>query len=445
MKFSKTFQRFLWAYVAFSGLNGIRMVLTSFSHPDIYRKDFVSGYLLAQALYVGVDPYQDLSVLAQQLALNSPIQIFPHPTPHPVPLGLLALPLCFWGFDRAAQLWCLFEILCLTVSLVLLARWWQGDAVKYKLVFLCGWVLLGWGPVTEDLWAGQFNPILLLVLLLAWQALRQGQEIKGGVWLGCALAFKLMAWPVVLFLLWRRRWRSVLATGLTGLGFHLLSASLIGFAGLLRYYTKAGPTVSALYREVDANYSASSFGWRLFADTTSAFYVGNKIAPLMHWPAAAKLCSILFPLLVLAFGLWLAHKCQSFDTAFALLLCISLLVNPVAWNHYFVLLLLPLAILARRLQQMDFPPALTLKLAIFWLVASPSPDTWRQLAAFFQSVSVTGERPTVPFAAGLLMFTYAFALFGLMTLLWRSEQPAQLAFASQQTQPGAPQWAAAGD
>ncbi len=106
MKLSKTFQRFLWLYVIFGGLNGLRVIVSSFNRPEVYRKDFVSGYLLAQALSAGVDPYQDLAVLANQLALNSPLPIFPHPTPHTVAMGLLTMPLCFWGYERAAQLWC---------------------------------------------------------------------------------------------------------------------------------------------------------------------------------------------------------------------------------------------------------------------------------------------------------------------------------------------------
>lgn len=436
MKFSKTFQRFLWAYAVFSGLNGLRVILNSFNRPEVYRKDFVQGYLLAQALWAGIDPYQDVSSLANQLALNSPLPIFPHPTPHTVLMGLLTMPLSFWGYEHAAQLWCAFALLCLTASLILLARWWQGDAVEYKKVFLLGWVLLGWGPVIEDLWTGQFNAVLLLILILAWQSLRKGQEISGGIWLGSALAMKLTAWPVVLFLIWKRRWRSVIAAGVTGFGFQLLSAAFIGIEGVIRYYTKVGTTVSALYREVDVNYSASAFGWRLFAETGSAFITSIRISPLIKWQLAAKICSVLFPVIVLAAGLWLANNSKSFDTAFALLLCVSLLVNPVAWNHYFVILLLPLAILIRHLQQREFPLVATRGVFIFMLVSSLSASFWCQTATYFQKIFASDGRLAVPFAAGLLTFTPAYALFALIFLIWRN---------ARQTQPVATELFATGD
>ncbi len=305
-------------------------------------------------------------------------------------------------------------------SLILLARWWQGEAVEYKKVFLLGWVLLGWGPITEDLWTGQFNTVLLLILILAWQSLRKGQEICGGLWLGSVLALKLMAWPIVLFLIWKRRWRSVIAAGATALGFQLLSVAFIGTEGVVRYYTKSGPAVSALYREVDANYSASAFGWHLFAETGSAFIISIRISPLIKWQVAAKIFSILFPLLVLAVGLWLANNTRSFDTSFALLLCVSLLVNPVAWTHYFVILLLPLAILIRHLQQMAFPPAPTRGVIIFILVSSLSTSFWSQAATYGQKLFATNGQSAVPFAAGLLTFIPAFALFALIFLLWRN-------------------------
>ncbi|MBI1762439.1 MAG: DUF2029 domain-containing protein [Acidobacteria bacterium] len=395
-------------------------IWSSFAPANVYRKDFINGYLLGQGLVKGVDPYQPMDALARQFAFNSPTRIFPHPTPHTVPCGLLIALLSGWGYERAAQLWLVFELLCLLAALVLLVRWWGTPAVL-KWVALCGWALCGWGPLTEDLWVGQLNALLLLLLLLSWRSLRAGHELSGGALLGGALVLKLMAWPVVLFLLWQRRWRSVLAAGSVTLAGHLLALAWIGVEGVKRYYTEVGPTVTALYRGFDANFSAWTVGWRLFVGTEASFARGLVAPPLIAWPAAARLFTLLVPCLVLALGLALARRVKDFDVAFALLLCVSLLVNPVAWSHYLVIALLPLAVVWRYLRELDFPMALTRYTLLVTLVCSLPHSIIRNVAALFQtSVTATGS-PVVPFAAGLLTLATAAALIALMFLLRRVE------------------------
>jgi hypothetical protein len=53
--------------------------------------------------------------------------------------------------------------------------------------------------------------------------------------LGAALALKLIAWPLVLFLLVTRRWRGAALACLSGAFFLLLPWAAIGFRGLAGY------------------------------------------------------------------------------------------------------------------------------------------------------------------------------------------------------------------
>jgi len=57
LAFSPGFKRLLLAIAALNGLVGINRVVESFVTQDIYRKDFVSGYLMAKAMLNGVSPY----------------------------------------------------------------------------------------------------------------------------------------------------------------------------------------------------------------------------------------------------------------------------------------------------------------------------------------------------------------------------------------------------
>ena len=148
--------------------------------------------------------------------------------------------------------------------------------------------------------------LLLLLLMLAWRALRVGHDISGGIWLGSALLLKLMGWPIVLFLLWQRRWRSVTAIALVGVAGHLLTAAFIGVDGVRRYYTEVGPTVSALYRGFDANFSAWTWGQRFFGGMAAPFINGIMAPPLVVWPLGTRVGAVLAPCVVLVAGLWLS-------------------------------------------------------------------------------------------------------------------------------------------
>ena len=63
---SPGFKRLLLLLAALNGLVGIKRIIESFLAPDIYRKDFVSGYLMAKAMLNGVNPYLPLPELADR-------------------------------------------------------------------------------------------------------------------------------------------------------------------------------------------------------------------------------------------------------------------------------------------------------------------------------------------------------------------------------------------
>ena len=59
--------------------------------------------------------------------------------------------------------------------------------------------------------------------------------------------------------------------------------------------------------------------------------------------------------MLLGTGLALALRIRNFDAAFGILVCVSLLANPVSWHHYLILASVPLVMIGRRLFTLDFP------------------------------------------------------------------------------------------
>jgi hypothetical protein len=83
---------------------------------------------------------------------------------------------------------------------------------------------------------------------------------------------------------------------------------------------------------------------------------------------------------MLIIGLVMAQRARDFDVAFALLLCVSWLVNPVAWSHYLAMALLPLAVVLRYLRELNFPADLTLQSLLVGIFCSMPHSVFRNSA-----------------------------------------------------------------
>lgn len=410
-------QKGLLVLATLASLAGIGWLRASFAAPQLYQKDFLQGYLMAQALRAGVNPYLPVPELAQRWLPEHNYTKLNHPSPHTLAIAWLCWPLATLPYETAVRVWLVLELLFLAVGLALLARLF---AIRWTwLRFGLGMLLAcGWAPVMQDLWLGQFSLLLLLLLLGAWLALRQGRDWQAGLWLGCMLTLKLAGWPLVLYLLVRRRWQAVAATGATTALAHLLLIGCHGWELVRDYYVKVGPLVSAVYRGHDANPSLWTFGQRLFAEFGNNFLTQSPFAA----PGLARVVGAAFPLLVLAVSLYGASRLRDFEAGLAWLAALSAVLNPVAWTHYWLLAVPALGWVLRRLQALGWPQRW---LRIWFAVSAPLCVThvfWSLLALVVSGAALAAERPTLPFWAGWLTVVPTLALLGLCGLLWRVER-----------------------
>ncbi len=413
-------RRLLLGLVVFCSLNGCLRVFGSFSAATIYQKDFIQGYVLARALRAGVNPYLPLPELVPRwLPGQNSFSALPHATPHPIPVGWLCLPFSLLGYERGAVAWLIFELACLFGIVVLLLRW-LGKPPTVGLAVMVALAALGWVPVTQDLWYGQLSLFLLFLLLLAWTTLREGRPVAGGLLLGVMIAVKFLAWPIVLFLALRRQWKAVGAAAATLFVSHIFAIATIGLAGVRDYYLKIGPMLAAYYRAHDSNFSAWTIGQRLFVGGGGNFYA----PPLLDAPWLAKIFIPLLPVVLLLLGLRCALKAKEFDTSFALLVIVSVLVSPIAWTHYLVFAAIPLVLLWRRLSEQGFPAQSTKRALVLSLPLGLTQAVYVMAAMWFVQGATTTGVPLVPFAAGILTLTPLAVLVACFGLVWQSEQMA---------------------
>jgi hypothetical protein len=352
------------------GLSVVLRITITLQPPDVYGKDFLQEYVLARALVQGEDPYVDLDVLAERLLGQTPSRLSGHPTPHPPTLGALLLPLAFVDYPTAVILWFGFEALAILGSLLVIARGLGLGRLWLLPIFAVA--LVCWYPLRLELALGQLMVPLLLLLSASWWAWRSARSTTAGALLGLAILVKVMPWPLLVIFLVKRDWRAVGAAAAVVVAGYLSCLLAFGLPVLMSYLASL-PEVAGLYRAHSANVSLLSLPWRLFEGTGSPVLPGLVAEPLLRSAVLATALSWLVPGAVMVAVCLAAWKSRSRDTLFAAGVCLSLLLSPIAWEHYLVLVVLPVAIVGAWLARRAFPaPESNAALGLALLLMVPS-------------------------------------------------------------------------
>lgn len=260
---------------------------------------------------------------------------------HPPSSVLLALPLQGFAYPTAFRIWNLVSLAALAASVWLVVRnlgirlsvWSAFPAVL--LFSICD-------PLFQQMLQGQLNLILLLLIVGVWTADRAGRPLLAGGLLGAAAAIKLFPAFLVLYFLARRDWRAVAASAASLLLITLVTFGLLGWESYATYLSDVLP-VAATWKAAWNNASLAGFWHKLFAPGPR----NGELIPLLASPAlalAGTAVSVAVVLLLLVPRVVRARTARARDLAFGLTITAMLLVSPVTWEHYFLLLLLPLVV-----------------------------------------------------------------------------------------------------
>lgn len=327
-------------------MNGYRLYALLFSE-WLYNRDFSQFYLMGAALRSGVYIYEPTPALAERF--NPALGHFlTHPSAYPPVVAVLGLPLSLLPYFWSVVLFTFWELGCLIAALVLVFRHFGGikAPLPVLLTILC---FLTWQPIFVDLYRGQIMLTILLLLTLAWLALRSGHDVRGGILLGVVLSIKLYAWPVMLFLVITRRLKPVGLAVCVFILSNLIMALALSPQAVANYYLSVMPEVGAVWRQDVYNFSLFSLGYRLYGPT-----------------GAALLLTV-----GLGLSLWAALRARDFDHSFMVMLAASTVLAPISWIHYLVTLFPALCLAASRrtfsVSQIAFSIAVMLVLMVGYL------------------------------------------------------------------------------
>lgn len=293
---------------------------------------------------------------SEQVAQGAPL--YPDPgTPltymYPPPLALLLVPLTYVNalYDRtglpavlrdgnlAIFLFAVISLLGVAGTIILLSRF--GQRTQTGLVVELGVIALAAWPVEFMLRQGQVDSLTLVLmvgsLLLAWRGRPHGAAFA----LGLAISIKVTPGVLVLYLLWKRKYRLALESLGVAAALLLGSGLVVGFESVATFFTRVLPRIGAEGQTYWYNQSLHAAFLRLF--TTNEFTqpvadLGISVVVL----ATGLTASVLL-------ALTLASVSRNWPTAAPVylveagaFLLLEVLTSSLSWQMHAVWLLLPL-------------------------------------------------------------------------------------------------------
>ncbi len=409
--------------------------ISSLRPPEGMILDFFKEWASARNVREGKPAYTNQRVTAERYLGIRAADLrgyFEDYNAHPPAAILLALPFAGLSYPTAQFVWNLASLAALLVALAVIGcelhiAWpaWAWLPAAAALM-LCD-------PFRQTVIQGQLNFVLLLLITLAWRFDRRQAPWWVGTCLGAATAIKLFPGFLFLYCLMQKRWTALISGALTFLTVSALTTTLLGQEAWADYLHKSLPALAAMC-DAWGNVSVDAFFARLF-DAHSQYVEPLLHAPMLRW--SGRIAGI--AAVVTTCG-WVSARAQSpaaRDCAFAASLVAMLLASPIAWHHYFVLLFLPLVLVARaargsagrRRQALAVAVAAALMLSprIVWAaVARLFPEFVKPLANAASGEAVSGwklssvaARPAFSLTALSYQFYALVILFIVLTVLAR--------------------------
>jgi hypothetical protein len=230
---------------------------------------------------------------------------------YPLPIAALFAPISLVPYTLAAVLFVAMSAVCLVLAVwVLGVRDWRCYAA----------VLIGM-PALGGIGLGTISPLLTLLLAALWRF--RDRDRAAVPILSLIVVAKLFLWPVGLWLLLTRRFRTVAAATIVSAAAVIASALPIGLGALTHY--------PALLR------SLSAFDGPLSMSLTSLVTNAGG-APFMGTVLAGAVG------LALLLGMVRASRRGDDSLTFRLAIVAALALSPIVWNHYLLVLVVPLAL-----------------------------------------------------------------------------------------------------
>lgn len=271
---------------------------------------------------------------------------FLHPYVHIPLVAVLLRPVLSMPYNSITIIVLLMNVLSVALSVYLMMKLFFGEC-RLTWMSLAGVVLTFYYPLRYGLWLGQTSPLVLLGIVALYYLAKAGHERTSGLLLGGIIGLKIVPLLLIVFFLARRRWMLVIACAATLCVIGLGSLALAGWESNRAFLGNLA-RLSGLSLASWNNLSLDGFLLRWVNDRSYAYNWQLLQLPagmqMVKWCVWAGL-TVLWLKLLLQPARPREDDRDSLD--FSLTLMLMLILPPISWSHYFIILLFPYGVVVR--------------------------------------------------------------------------------------------------
>jgi hypothetical protein len=418
-------------------LVGVWQLVGAWSEGLSGGRDFVQDYAAVIRIGAWRNPYEPYNDVTQQLFGGPPHRgpLYSFHAPTSLPLLIWLLPFAkLGGYVGAFDAWGVVSLLSLWAVCSLTLRV-LGAPYPWIYGLMLAPALITLPAIRESFEEGQLNVVVAAGMVGCWAARRAGRSSLAGVLLALGFALKPIPGLFFIYYAWRRDLRLLLSAAITLAILTALGVGLAGLQGTLMWATVNYPSHADVWPGYPDNASVRGFFTRIFGPSEwrprPPYPIRNM--SLLLWAVAGGLLTLLALAVarggfgVRQVGPWGAPlsslrlqltRLQPLpidradsrgDLEIAVLTILTLLVTPIVWPHYYVVLVMPVAVVAVYLTRQALEGTTWIRPA--WLKAYGGP------------AADSADRDTAPFGARRrIVPAVALVALGLASSLLASAQ-----------------------
>lgn len=344
----------VWLGLAILALAGGWMLLGAWDEGVSGGRDFVQDYAAVVKIGQWRNPYEPYNDVTQQLFGGPPHkgELYSFHAPSSLPLIIWLLPFAWttgyvgtfvaWGIVSVLALWGI----CWATLAILKAPRPGLAGLLAALALVC------LPAIRQNFEEGQLNVVVAAGMVGCWVARRKGHSGLAGVLLGIAFALKPIPGLFFLYYAWRRDWRLLAFAGGTVAALSVVGVLLAGFSGTWIWATVNYPSHAGVWPGYPDNASVRGFFTRIFGPSEWRPRPPYPL-PYLSMLLWALVGGLLVLLTLVTAGVSLRNLFPRLerdepraDLELAALTILGVLVTPIVWPHYYVVLAMPIAVIA---------------------------------------------------------------------------------------------------
>jgi len=305
--FSKCFLlAFLSLAIIFSAFTVVRIIC------QFELQDFSVYYQGVQNFLSRQNPY-----------MNSQPEKYIYP---PSSLVFLA-PIGWLPYRLAEDVWTLISFVSVMIAIIVLFK--SLNKKKSLIIFLMvfGFFMLSF-PAKFTLGMGQINMFILLLISLSFYFFRRKRSYLSGIFLAIALAIKLTPIVLLLFYIRKKQWKIVISCLVFSFAFNLSGMLFLGTSATGDYWNNVFPYIPTIGNA--AYYNQALTGW------LARSLIPDSISKVINYLVFGSLLLISFVKTNTTL-----ESPESELSEYGLFILSVLIGSGLAWQHHFVITLIP--------------------------------------------------------------------------------------------------------